>query len=99
MPSLWKPQNGSHRDLEISPRTRDFHIPTAEAYNFLNGKEEEENKKNDGRNGGRRSTIIASRSPHAWWPVLTCPSVAGFEVSTEAHMHIVVADVNQGVGF
>ena len=64
MPSLWKPRNGSHRDLEISPRTRDFHIPTAEAYNFLNGKEEEENNKNDGRNRGRRSTIIGSRSPH-----------------------------------
>src|SRR6267143_3843047 len=30
MPSLWKPQNGFHSDLEISPRTRDSHIPTAE---------------------------------------------------------------------
>jgi hypothetical protein len=29
MTSPWKPQNGSHRDLEISLRTRDFHIPTA----------------------------------------------------------------------
>src|SRR4029077_2750136 len=29
MPSLWKPQNGSHRDLEISHRTGDSHIPTA----------------------------------------------------------------------
>src|SRR2546428_11646136 len=29
MTSLWKPQNGSHRDLEISLRTRDSHIPTA----------------------------------------------------------------------
>jgi hypothetical protein len=29
MASLWKPQNGSHRDLEISPRTRDSHIATA----------------------------------------------------------------------
>jgi hypothetical protein len=29
MASLWKPQNGSHRDLEISHRTRDSHIPTA----------------------------------------------------------------------
>ena len=31
MTSLWKPQNGFHRDLEISPRTRDSHIPTAES--------------------------------------------------------------------
>src|SRR4030095_10829784 len=30
MPSLWNPQRGSHRDLEISHRTRDFHIPTAD---------------------------------------------------------------------
>ena len=31
MTSLWKPQNGFHRDLEISPRTRDSHIPTADS--------------------------------------------------------------------
>src|ERR1700688_1415955 len=30
MPSLWKPKSGSHRDLEISPRPRDSHIPTAD---------------------------------------------------------------------
>src|SRR3990170_5642737 len=30
MTSLWKPQNGFHRDLEISHRTRDSHIPTAD---------------------------------------------------------------------
>jgi len=29
MTSLWKPQNGFHRDLEISHRTRDSHIPTS----------------------------------------------------------------------
>jgi len=28
MTSLWKPKSGSHRDLEISQRTRDSHIPT-----------------------------------------------------------------------
>jgi hypothetical protein len=27
--SLWKPNNGFHRDLEISHRTRDSHIPTS----------------------------------------------------------------------
>ena len=31
MTSLWKPHNGFHRDLEISPRTRDSHIPTADS--------------------------------------------------------------------
>jgi len=30
MPSLWKPQIGFHRDLEISPSARDSHIPTAD---------------------------------------------------------------------
>jgi len=30
MTSLWKPQTGSHKDLEISHRTRDSHIPTAD---------------------------------------------------------------------
>jgi hypothetical protein len=30
MTSLRKPQPGSHRDLEISQRTRDSHIPTAD---------------------------------------------------------------------
>ncbi len=29
MTSLWKPKNGFHRDLEISHRTRDSHIPTS----------------------------------------------------------------------
>ena len=30
MSSQWKPQNGSHWDLEISPTARDSHIPTAD---------------------------------------------------------------------
>ena len=29
MPFLWKPHTGFHRNLEISHRPRDFHIPTA----------------------------------------------------------------------
>src|SRR5688572_4614667 len=29
MPSLWKPENGSHRDLGISQQTRDSPIPTS----------------------------------------------------------------------
>ena len=30
--ALWKPQNGFHRDLEISHSTRDSHIPTARSF-------------------------------------------------------------------
>ena len=30
MPPLWKPQNGFHSGLEISHRTRDSHISTAD---------------------------------------------------------------------
>jgi hypothetical protein len=47
------------------------------------------NTKNDGRDPssdqlatGRRANLTLSRSPRPW-PVLTCPQVAGFEVSTE----------------
>lgn len=32
MPALWKPQNGFHSALEISQRTRDSHIPTADHF-------------------------------------------------------------------
>jgi hypothetical protein len=47
MTSLWKPQNGFHRDLEISPRTRDSHIPTAECFFFfLERRKREEKTKN-----------------------------------------------------
>src|SRR6266571_4479055 len=41
MPSLWKPKSGSHRDLEISHKTRDFHIPTADHPLSQNGEDEE----------------------------------------------------------
>jgi hypothetical protein len=40
MPALWKPQNGFHSALEISPRTRDSHIPTAD--HFLVSQEDDE---------------------------------------------------------
>ena len=33
--------------------------------------------------GGHRSPLTSLSSP-AWWPVLRCQSMAGFEVSTEA---------------
>jgi hypothetical protein len=41
MPSLWKPKSGSHRDLEISHRTRDSHIPTAAHPLSQKGEDEE----------------------------------------------------------
>ena len=41
MTSPWKPQNGFHRDLEISHRTRDSHIPTAD-YSWMAEKNEED---------------------------------------------------------
>jgi hypothetical protein len=31
MTGLWKSQNDFHRPLEISHKTRDFHIPTADS--------------------------------------------------------------------
>jgi hypothetical protein len=38
----WKPQNGFHRGLEISHRTRDSHISTADSRQVLkNGTKED----------------------------------------------------------
>ena len=42
MPALWKPQNGFHSALEISPRTRDSHIPTARSFLVSQEDDEEE---------------------------------------------------------
>ena len=41
---LWKPHNGFHRDLEISPRTRDSHIPTADSMWRKNKTKDKENR-------------------------------------------------------
>ena len=38
MTLLWKSQNDSHRSLEISHRTRDSHIPTADPLGFRSEK-------------------------------------------------------------
>jgi hypothetical protein len=43
MTFLWKPQNGSHRNLEISPSTRDSHISTART-SFLMKKKKTEKR-------------------------------------------------------
>mgnify|MGYP001609412803 CR=1 FL=1 len=43
MTSLWKPKSGFHRDLEISHRTRDSHIPTAD--HPLSQKEDDEERR------------------------------------------------------
>src|SRR5262245_60639104 len=39
MPSLWKPNSGSHRDLEISHRTRDSHFHSRFPF-FFSGEEQ-----------------------------------------------------------
>ena len=45
MARLWKSQNDSHSRLEISPRTRDSHIPTADPRRVLNTEEAENGNK------------------------------------------------------
>ena len=44
MPSLWKPKSGFHRDLEISHRTRDSHIPTSRSFILFLRKEKTTNE-------------------------------------------------------
>src|SRR5213593_1443725 len=75
MTSLWKPQNGFHRDLEISPRTRDSHIPTA--HHFSDGREEEPQEHSE---AGWVETLVSVAMPYGGrfsgvdrWPVLRCP--------------------------
>ena len=51
MPALWKPQNGFHSALEISHRTRDSHIPTAD--HLFVSQEKEEDEEEDGRYASR----------------------------------------------
>src|SRR5436190_14070282 len=51
MPRLWKSQTDFHRRLEISPRTRDSHIPTADPHRTSQTDEEE--------NGNKRVTDVS----------------------------------------
>ena len=60
MPSLWKPKNGFHRDLEISPRTRDSHIPTAD--HLLLRKEKTKNEDSWERHPINKKTLTISTS-------------------------------------
>ena len=43
MPAPWKPQNGFHSALEISHKTRDSHIPTAD-YLFVSQEKDDEER-------------------------------------------------------
>ena len=58
MPALWKPQNGFHSALEISPRTRDSHIPTADR-SLLVSQEKDETKRKTVRHASRHARAAA----------------------------------------
>jgi len=60
MPSLWKAHITSHRDLEISHRTRDSHIPTSRF--LFKGEDEEEEKSKDGATRSHINRPLVSRS-------------------------------------
>jgi len=67
MTAPWKPQNGFHRALEISQRTRDSHIRTAKT----RLKEREEQKTRRQRLDQQLTVSVAT------------PVVAGFQVSID----------------
>lgn len=52
----WKSQNDFHRPLEISHRTRDFHIPTAESFSKRKKKTKTRTGQAAPTHGGRSST-------------------------------------------
>ena len=56
MPALWKPQNGFHSALEISHRTRDSHIPTADHFLVSQEEDEEEDVRHASRTTARQTT-------------------------------------------
>src|SRR5713226_3989146 len=60
MTLLWKSQNDFHRSLEISHRTRDSHIPTADHLRFRS-EERRMNRPPGGLLSERRAHIDASR--------------------------------------
>ena len=53
MPVRWQSQNDFHRTLEISPRTRDFHIPTARTALFLEKKKKKKRSDHLSNRGGQ----------------------------------------------
>ena len=79
MASPWKPQNGFHRDLEISHRTRDSHIPTSRSVVRLT-------REKNGEPTTDNDIEPPSRSSCPWWPVLRCRSVdSGQSLTKKAH--------------
>jgi hypothetical protein len=84
MTSLWKPKNGFHRDLEISHRARDSHIPTSRSSSFeWNVTREQEPTRLCGEAQTRklpmpnvaslRSRRVVSLITMTWTPVITMP--------------------------
>jgi hypothetical protein len=61
MPLLRKAQNASHRSLEISRRTRDSHIPTADHVNRP-AEKTRMNRRWSGSRAGRRAGLLASQA-------------------------------------
>ncbi len=65
MTSLWKPKNGFHRDLEISHRTRDSHIPTSRLLLVMKKEKTTERRMNrrqtESRSEGRRTDLLSER--------------------------------------
>ena len=77
--ALWKPQNGFHRDLEISHRTRDSHIPTSRSVVRLT-------RETNGEPTTDNDIEPPSPSSCPWWPVLRCRSVdSGQPLTKKAH--------------
>ena len=58
MSLLWKPQNGFHSSLEISPRTRDFHIPTAPPYRITKNEADRSRVKQEADNSLVLNTFV-----------------------------------------
>jgi len=56
MSAPWKPQNGFHRALEISHRTRDSHIPTADHFLVSQDDDDEEKERHTSRMTARQMT-------------------------------------------
>jgi hypothetical protein len=59
MTSLWKPQNGFHRDLEISRSTRDSHIPTADCRWLAKGRRSEHDERIDHERVSAAALVVA----------------------------------------
>src|SRR5438445_10877155 len=64
MTLLWKSKNDSHRSLEISHRTRDSHISTADHLCFRSGKRRM-NRPDSGSLSERPTGLVSERRAHS----------------------------------